>query len=200
MDPNGICNTSEDGISITTKRKHQTTSKNLSGADSDSDSHEHVRLHKEIRQLRRPQHTSPADPVLAADEVEPSPLATITKRTLNLVHRTSAIRSRALNQLKKPRCTVQRKTQAPVSSWRKTIESRHDSCRNNGNGRPKWKQWSDSSTNTIWGSENIDNQPTKRPRQETDKRKINSGQVKIKQILERSGATNTRIQRHHLQC
>ena len=155
MDPNGICNTSEDDISITTKRKHQTTNKSLSGADSDSDSHEHVRLYKEIRLLRRPQHTSPADPVLAADEVEPWHLATITKRTLNLVHRTSAIRSWALNQLKKPRCTVKRKTQTPVA--RKTIESRHDSCRNNGNGRPKRKRWSDSRTNTVWGPDNIDN-------------------------------------------
>jgi hypothetical protein len=118
--------------------------------------------------LRRPQHTSPADPVLAADEVEPWHLATITKRTLNLVHRTSAIRSWALNQLKKPRCTVKRKTQTPVA--RKTIESRHDSCRNNGNGRPKRKRWSDSRTNTVWGSDNVDNRPTKRPWQETDKR------------------------------
>jgi hypothetical protein len=50
MDPSGICNTSEDDISITTKRKHQTTSKNFSGVDSDSGSHEHVRLQKEIRQ------------------------------------------------------------------------------------------------------------------------------------------------------
>jgi hypothetical protein len=174
MDPNSICNTSEDYIGITPKRKHQTTraSKNFSGADSDSDSHEHVRLHKEIWQLRRPEHISPADPVLAADEVEPSPLAAITKRTLNLVHHTSAIWSQALNQLKKPRCTVKRKTQTPVASWRKTIESRHDSCKNNGNlnCRPKQKRWSDSSTNTVWGSDNIDNQPTKRPRQETDKR------------------------------
>ncbi len=122
-----------------------------------------------IRQLRRPQHISPADPVLAADEVEPSPLATISEWTLTIVHRTSAIRRLALNQLKKPRCTVKRKTQTPVASWRKTIESRHGSCRNNGNGRPKRKQWSDSRTNTVWGSDNIDNQPTKRPRQETDK-------------------------------
>jgi hypothetical protein len=75
MDLNGICNTSEDDISITTKRTHETTSKNLSGADSDSDSHEHVRLNKEIGQLQRPEHTSPEDPVLVADEVESSPLA-----------------------------------------------------------------------------------------------------------------------------
>ncbi len=82
MDPNGIFNTSEDDISITTKRRHQTTCKNFSGVDSDSDLHEHVRLQKEIRQLRRPQHTSSAGPVLAADEVEPLPQTTITKRTL----------------------------------------------------------------------------------------------------------------------
>ncbi len=131
IEPNGICNTSEDDISITTKRKHQTTSKNFSGVDPDSDSQEHVRLQKEIRQVRRPQHTSPADPVLAADEVEPSPPTAITKQTVILVHRTSefAIRSRALNHPNKPRCTVQRKTQAPVAVWRTTIESRHDSCR-----------------------------------------------------------------------
>ncbi len=120
--------------------------------------------------MQRPQHTSPADPVLAADEIEPSTPTTITKRTLNIVHCPSAIRSRALNHLNKPRCTVQCKTKAPVASWRKTIESRHDSCRNNGNCRPKRKQWNDSSANTVWGSDNIDNQPTKRPRQETDKR------------------------------
>jgi hypothetical protein len=50
MDPNGFCNTSEDDISITIKRKHQTTSKNFSGVQLSSlgDSHEHVGLQKSV--------------------------------------------------------------------------------------------------------------------------------------------------------
>ena len=61
MDLNGICNTSEDDISITTKRKQLNTSKCLNGVDSNSDSHEHVhvRLQKEIRHYNQtPAHFS----------------------------------------------------------------------------------------------------------------------------------------------
>ncbi len=44
-----------DNVGTTvTKRKYQTESDHFGGDDSDSDSHEQVRLHKETRQLRKP--------------------------------------------------------------------------------------------------------------------------------------------------
>ncbi len=124
MDPNSISSASEDDIDITTKRKHQTTSKHFSGVDWDSDSHEHVRLSqspysqtsKKDLQMRRPQHTSPTDAVLAAEELEPFPPALLTRQTPNLVHSTTAIRNQALNSRIKPRCTVKRKTRAPAEA------------------------------------------------------------------------------------
>jgi hypothetical protein len=44
----------DDVGTTVTKRKFQTTSEHFGGDDSDSDSHEQVRLHKENRQLRKP--------------------------------------------------------------------------------------------------------------------------------------------------
>ncbi len=49
--------TEADNVGTTaTKRKYQTASDHFGGDDSDSDSHEQVRLHKETRQLRKPRH------------------------------------------------------------------------------------------------------------------------------------------------
>ena len=46
-----------DNVGTTvTKRKYQTASDHFGGDDSDSDSHEQVRLRKETRQLRKPRH------------------------------------------------------------------------------------------------------------------------------------------------
>ncbi len=61
----------EDDVSTTvTERKYQTTSKHFVGDDSDSDSHEHVRLQKETLQLRKPRHIYRPIPVLAAAELK----------------------------------------------------------------------------------------------------------------------------------
>jgi hypothetical protein len=84
----------EDDVGTTvTKRKYQTTSKHFVGDDSDSDSHEHVRLQKETRQLRKPRHAHPPIPVLAAAELEPLAPALLTRQTPNPVHNTSISRS-----------------------------------------------------------------------------------------------------------
>ncbi len=144
----------------------------LIGVDSDSDSHEQVRLQKEARQLRRPRHTSPTDPVLAAAELEPLAPALLTRQTPNPVHSTSTTRRRALNSRVKPQYTVKRKIQAPATSRRKALELRSGSYRSSGNCRPKRKRWSNSISTTIWGSDNLDHQPAKRHhRQDTDRRK-----------------------------
>jgi hypothetical protein len=84
----------EDNASTTvTKRKYQTTSKHFVGDDWDSDSHEHVRLQKEARQLRKLRHTYPPIPVLPAAELEPSAPALLTRQTPNPGHNTSITRS-----------------------------------------------------------------------------------------------------------
>ena len=117
----------EDDVGTTvTKRKYQTTSKHFVGEDSDSDSHEHVRLQKETRQLRKPRHTYPPIPVLAAAELEPLAPALLTRQTPNPVHNTSITRSlsrkHALNGRVKTRCTVNRKTQTSAAN-RKRAQS-----------------------------------------------------------------------------
>ncbi len=165
----------EDNKSTTgTKRKYQTTSKHFVGDDWDSDSHEHVRLQKEARQLRKPRHTYPPIPVLAVAELEPSAHALLTRQTANPVHNASITRSpnrkRALNDRVKTRYTVKRKIQASAANRKRALELRSDSFRTSGNCRPKRKRWSSSISTTLWGSDNLDYQPTKRHRQGTDRR------------------------------
>jgi hypothetical protein len=107
----------EDDVSTPeTKRKYQPTSKHLVADDSDSDSHEHVRLQKEARQLRKPRHTYPPIQVLAVAELEPlapALLRVLTRQTPDPVHNTSITRSpsrkRALNDQVKTRYTLKRK-------------------------------------------------------------------------------------------
>jgi hypothetical protein len=77
----------EDDVGNTaTKRKYQTTSKNFIGGDSDSDSHEHVRLQKETLELRKPRHALPHISVLAAAELEPLAPDLLTSQIPNPVH------------------------------------------------------------------------------------------------------------------
>ncbi len=70
LDIDPCCASEDDASTIVTKRKYQTTSKHFVGDDLDSHSHAHVRLQKEAWQLRKPQHTYPPNPVLAAAELE----------------------------------------------------------------------------------------------------------------------------------
>jgi hypothetical protein len=78
----------DDASTTVTKRKYETTSKHFVEDDSDSDSHEHehIRLQKEARQLRKPRHTYPPNPVLAVAEPEPLAPALLTRRTPNPVY------------------------------------------------------------------------------------------------------------------
>jgi hypothetical protein len=111
----------EDDVGTTvTKRKYQTTNKHFVGEDSDSDSHEHVRLQKETRQLRKPRHALPPIPVLAAAELEPLAPELLNRQTPNPVHNSSITRSlsrkRALNDRVKTRCTVKCKIQTSAAN------------------------------------------------------------------------------------
>ena len=155
------------------KRKYQTTSKYFVGDDSDSDSHEHIRLQKEALQLRKLRHTYPPNPVLAAAELEPLAPELLTRQTPNPVHNTSITRSlsrkRALNDRVKTRCTVKCKIQTSAANRKRALELRSDSFRTSGNCRPKRKRWSSSISTTLWGSDNLDYQPTKRHRQGIDR-------------------------------
>jgi hypothetical protein len=127
----------EDDVSTTvTKRKYQTTSKHFLGDDLDSNSHEHVRIQKETRQLQKAQHAYPPIPVLAAAELEPL-AALLTRQTPNPVHNTSITRSpsrkHALNDWVKTRCTVKHKIQASAANRKQALELRSDSFRTSGN-------------------------------------------------------------------
>ncbi len=157
-----------------TKRKYQTTSKHFVGDDSDSDSYEHVRLQKDARQLWKSRHTYPPNPVLAAAELESLASVLLIRQTPNPVHNTSITRSpnrkRALNDRVKTRYTVKRKTQASAANRKRALELRSDSFRTSGNCRPKRIRWSSSISTTLWGSYNLDHQPTQRHRQGTQRR------------------------------
>jgi hypothetical protein len=100
--------------------------------------------------------------------------ALLTWPTPNPVHNTSITRSpsrkRALRDRIKTRYTVKRKTQASAANQKRALELRSDSFRTSGNCRPKRKRWSSSISTTLWGSDNLDYQPTKRHRQGTDMR------------------------------
>ncbi len=169
-----------------TKRKYQTTSKHFDGDDSDSDSHEHVRLQKETRQLRKPQHALPHIPVLAAAEVEPLAPDLLTRQIANPVHNTSTTRSLrrklaaqllaargagAPKNRVNTRCTAKRKIQTSAANRECALELQSDSFKTSlrGNCRTKRKRWSSSISTTLWGSDNPDNQPTKRHRQGIDR-------------------------------
>jgi hypothetical protein len=162
-----------DNVGTTvTKRKYQTTSKHFNGDDSDSDSHEQVRLRKETRQLRKPRHALPPIQVLAAAELESLAPELITRQTSNSVHTTSTTRSlsrkRALHDRIKRRCTVKRKIQTPAANRKRALKVRSDPSKTRGNCRPKRKRLGSSST-TLWGPDNLDYQPTKRHRQGIDR-------------------------------
>jgi hypothetical protein len=87
---------------------------------------------------------------------------------------TSIIRSPswkgALNDRVKTHFTVKRKIQTSVANQKRALELRSDSFRTSANCRPKRKRWSSSISTTLWGSDNLDYQPTKRHRQGTDGR------------------------------
>ncbi len=65
---------------------------------------------------------------------------------------------------------VKRKIQASAANRKRAQELRSDSFTTSGNCRPKRKRWSSSISTTLWGSDNLDYQPTKRHRQGTDRR------------------------------
>ncbi len=108
--------------------------------------------------------------------IRPEPLATalLTRQTpnpvLNICITRSPSRKRALNDRIKTRYTVKRKTQASAANQKRGLELRSDSFRTSGNCRPKQKQWSSSISTTLWGSDNLDHQPSERHRQGTDRR------------------------------
>ncbi len=112
-----------DNIGTTvTKRKFQTVSEHFGGDDSDSDSHEQVRLQKETRQLRKPRHTPFPIQVLASADLESLAPELLTRQTSNPVHNTSPTRSlsrkRALHDRVEMRCTVKHKIQTPAVNWK----------------------------------------------------------------------------------
>ena len=71
-----------DNVGTTvTKMKYQTTSEHFGGDDSDSDSHEQVRLQKETRQLRKPRHAPFPIQVLALADLESLAPELLTRQT-----------------------------------------------------------------------------------------------------------------------
>jgi hypothetical protein len=79
-----------DNVGTTvTKRKYQTASDHFGGDDSDSDSHEQARLHKETLQLRKPRHAPFPVQVLASADLESLAPELPTRQTSNPVHDTS---------------------------------------------------------------------------------------------------------------
>ena len=159
-----------DNVGTTvTKRKYQTASDHFGGDDSDSDSHEQVRLQKETRQLRKPRHAPFPIQVLASADLEALAPELPTRQTSNPVHDASPTRSlcrkRALHGLVERRYTVKRKIQTPAATWKRALEVQSDPSKTRGNCRPKRKRWNSSISTTLRSPDNLDYQPTKRHRQ-----------------------------------
>ena len=140
-----------------TKRKYQTTSEHFGGDDSDSDSHEQVRLQKETRQLRKPRHAPFPIQVLASADLESLAPELPTRQTSNPVHDTSPTRSlcrkRALHGRVAKRCTVKRKIQTPAVNWKRALEVQSDPSKTRGSRRPKRKRWNSTNSTTVWSTD-----------------------------------------------
>jgi hypothetical protein len=143
-----------DNVGTTvTKMKYQTTSEHFGGDDSDSDSHEQVRLQKETRQLRKPRHAPFPIQVLASADLESLAPELLTRQTSNPVHNTSPTRSlsrkRALHSRVERRCTVKRKIQTPAVNWKRALEVQSDPSKTRRNCRLKRKRWNSSFSTTL---------------------------------------------------
>jgi hypothetical protein len=153
------------------KRKYQTASDHFGGDDSDSDSHEQVRLRKETRQLRKPRHAPFPIQVLASADLESSAPELPTGQTSTPMHDSddsptrSLCRKRALHGLIERRYTVKRKIQAPATAGQRALEVQSDPSKTRGSRRPKRKRWNSTNSTTVWSTDNLDHQPTKRLRQ-----------------------------------
>jgi hypothetical protein len=163
-----------DNVGTTvTKGRYQTASDHFGGDDSDSDSHEQVRLHKETLQLRKPRHAPFPTQVLASADLESLAPELPTRQTPNQVHDASLTRSlcrkRALHGLVERRCTVKCKIQAPAANWKRALEVQSDPSKTRRSRRPKRKRWNSTNSTTVWSTDNLDYQPTKRLRQDIDR-------------------------------
>ncbi len=152
---------------------YQTSSDHFGGDDSDSDSHEQVRLHKETRQLRKPRHAPFPIQVLASADLESLAPELPTGQTSNPVHDASPTRSlcrkRALHGLVERHYTVKRKIQTPAATWKRALEVQSDPSKTRGSRRPKRKRWNSTNSTTVWNNDSLDYQPTKRLRQGIDR-------------------------------